>query len=257
MTVGSFLGGFDVSAVHPHWFPLLESFEPQLTQIAARISAQSGTSQDRNSQDDDAGRLPASAPAYLPAPERVFASLAMAPSAVRAVVLGQDPYPTPGHAIGLAFATERQVRPLPRSLNNIYKELHDDLGIVPAEHGDLSVWVDQGVLLLNRVLTVTPGQAGAHQKMGWEEVTSAIVSEVVSLGNPLVGILWGKPAQTLAPLFGSAPLIQSAHPSPLSARRGFFGSRPFSRTNQYLVEQGAEPIDWQIPAGDAQASLFD
>ncbi|GAB2891759.1 uracil-DNA glycosylase [Neomicrococcus lactis] len=238
----STLGGFDISRVHSDWLPLLSSLEPQLADIHSRISRQY----------DDAAHLPQAAASevtapYLPAADRVFAALATSPSDVRAIILGQDPYPTPGHAIGLAFATDRHVKPLPRSLNNIYQELRDDLGIEPAEHGDLSAWADQGVLLLNRVLTVAPGAAASHHGMGWEQVSSAIVTEIVALKNPLVGILWGKPAQTLAPLFGDVPLIESAHPSPLSARRGFFGSKPFSRTNEMLIAQGASPIDWQLP----------
>lgn len=240
-TAPGFLGGFDISRVHPDWLPVLSLWEPKLADIHRKIAINY----------DDAAHFNGSSSAFLPAADRIFAALSLAPADIRAVIVGQDPYPTPGHAIGLAFATEQHVRPLPRSLNNIYQELHSDLGIQPASHGDLSAWAEQGVLLLNRVLTVAPGQAGSHQKLGWEAITSAIIETVVSMQQPLVGILWGKPAQSLAPLFGNVPLIESAHPSPLSARRGFFGSRPFSRTNALLQEQGAQPIDWRIPEADA------
>lgn len=171
----------------------------------------------------------------------------------RVLVVGQDPYPTPGHSIGLAFAVERHVRPLPRSLRNIYRELHDDLGIEPAAHGDLSSWADQGVLLLNRVLTVEAGVTGSHRRWGWEQVTETAIRALVARRDaagarvPLVAILWGAHAQSLTPLLEGVPVIASPHPSPLSAHRGFFGSRPFSRANAALAAQGAAPIDWRIP----------
>jgi uracil-DNA glycosylase len=164
----------------------------------------------------------------------------------RLLIVGQDPYPTPGHAIGLAFAVDRAVRPVPRSLQNIYRELHDDLGIAPPAHGDLSRWAESGVVLLNRVLTVRPGASGSHRRKGWEAVTEAAIRALVARGGPLVAILWGNDAASLRPLLGATPVIASAHPSPLSASRGFFGSRPFSRANKLLVEQGAEPIDWSL-----------
>ncbi len=141
------------------------------------------------------------------------------------------------------------VRPLPRSLVNIYAELNSDLGVPPAAHGDLSAWFNQGVLLLNRVLTVRPGSPGSHRGKGWEDVTRCAIEALVARGGPLVAILWGRDAQNLQPLLGDVPVIASAHPSPLSARSGFFGSRPFSRTNAALAEQGAAPIDWTLPAG--------
>jgi uracil-DNA glycosylase len=165
---------------------------------------------------------------------------------VRVLVVGQDPYPTPGHPIGLAFAVERHVRPLPRSLGNIYRELRDDLGVPPAEHGDLTAWADSGVLLLNRVLTVRAGAAGSHQGKGWESVTSLAIERLAQRGGPLVAVLWGRQAQTLKPLLGSVPVIESVHPSPLSASGGFFGSRPFSRVNAALEAQGAAPVDWRL-----------
>lgn len=182
----------------------------------------------------------------LPAPQNVLRVFTRPLDAVRVVIVGQDPYPTPGHPIGLSFAVDPAVRPLPRSLSNIYRELQDDLGLTPPAHGDLSAWADQGVLLLNRVLTVGAGEAGSHRKRGWEAVTDQAVRALVDRERPLVAILWGKDAQALGPLFGTTPLIESAHPSPLSARRGFFGSRPFSRTNALLAEQGAVGVDWSL-----------
>ncbi|MGY3128320.1 uracil-DNA glycosylase [Agrococcus sp. UYP33] len=191
---------------------------------------------------------------YLPAGDAVLRAFRQPLDAVRVLIVGQDPYPTPGHPIGLSFAVERHVRPLPRSLQNIYRELHDDLGIEPAPHGDLSAWADQGVLLLNRVLTVGAGVSDSHRGWGWEQVTEAAIRALVARRGsdgeplPLVAILWGAKAQLLAPLLGETPVIASAHPSPLSASRGFFGSRPFSRANAALEAQGAAPIDWRIPA---------
>lgn len=185
----------------------------------------------------------------LPAPERVFAALRRPLAEVRVLVVGQDPYPTPGHSIGLAFAVDRSVRPLPASLRNIFRELHDDLGIAPAVHGDLSAWANQGVLLLNRVLTVRAGESASHRRHGWEAVTEQVIRSVVDRGTPLVGVLWGNDARALAPVFHGAgvPLVESAHPSPLSASRGFFGSRPFSRVNEHLRTQGSHPVDWRLP----------
>jgi uracil-DNA glycosylase len=165
---------------------------------------------------------------------------------VRVLITGQDPYPTPGHPIGLSFAVERHVRPLPRSLNNIYAELHSDLGIPPASHGDLTAWSDQGVLLLNRVLTVAPGAPASHRGWGWEQVTELAIRALVSREQPLVAILWGRDAANLQPLLGDTPVIASAHPSPLSAHRGFFGSRPFSRANSLLEQQCASTVDWRV-----------
>jgi uracil-DNA glycosylase len=182
----------------------------------------------------------------LPAAENVLRVFTRPLESVRVVIVGQDPYPTPGHPIGLSFAVDPGVRPLPRSLSNIYRELHDDVGVTPPPHGDLSQWANQGVLLLNRVLTVGAGEAGSHRRRGWEAVTDQAVRALVARNLPLVAILWGRDAQALAPLFGTTPLIESAHPSPLSARRGFFGSRPFSRANALLAEQGAVGVDWSL-----------
>lgn len=185
---------------------------------------------------------------YLPAGDRVLRAFARPLSAVRVLVVGQDPYPTPGHPIGLSFAVDRHVRPLPRSLVNIYRELHDDLGIPPAAHGDLSAWSDQGVMLLNRVLTVRPGAPASHRGWGWEAVTEHAIRVLAARGGPLVAILWGSQAQSLKPLLGDVPYVASVHPSPLSASRGFFGSKPFSRVNALLEQQGGTPVDWRLPA---------
>ena len=183
---------------------------------------------------------------YLPAGPNLLRAFQRPMDQVRVLVVGQDPYPTPGHAIGHSFAVDRDVRPLPRSLGNIYREMRDDVGITPPGHGDLTAWSDQGVLLLNRVLTVAPGQPASHRGKGWEPITEAAIRSLVARGGPLVAILWGKDAQTLTPILDGVPIIASAHPSPMSADRGFFGSRPFSRTNALLVEQGAAPVDWAL-----------
>ncbi|WP_438353458.1 uracil-DNA glycosylase [Microbacterium sp. CJ88] len=185
---------------------------------------------------------------YLPAGDRVLRAFSRPLDDVKVLIVGQDPYPTPGHPIGLSFAVEGHVRPLPRSLANIYQELQADLGIPPAPHGDLSAWSDQGVLLLNRVLTVTPGVSGSHRGWGWEKVTEHAIRTLVARDRPLVAILWGRDASNLRPMLGATPIVESAHPSPLSAHRGFFGSKPFSRANDLLVAQGAAPVDWALPA---------
>ncbi|WP_191278653.1 uracil-DNA glycosylase [Nocardioides flavus (ex Wang et al. 2016)] len=184
---------------------------------------------------------------YQPAGDRVFRAFERPLADVRILVVGQDPYPNPDHPIGLSFAVERHVRPLPPSLRNIYAELRDDLGIGPPGHGDLSAWSDQGVMLLNRVLTVRPGDSNSHQGKGWEAVTERAVVALAERGGPCAAILWGRHAQSLKPLLGSMPAVESAHPSPLSARRGFFGSKPFSAVNRLLEEQGADPVDWALP----------
>jgi len=184
---------------------------------------------------------------YLPAGDRVLRAFQRPLDGVRVLIVGQDPYPTPGHPIGLSFAVDKHVRPIPRSLANIYQELESDLGIPRAAHGDLSAWSDQGVMLLNRVLTVAPGAPASHRGWGWEKVTEHAIRTLVERGGPLVAILWGRDAANLRPLLGTTPIIESPHPSPLSASRGFFGSRPFSRANALLIEQGASPVDWRLP----------
>jgi len=183
---------------------------------------------------------------YLPHGDHVLRAFQRPLSDVRVLVVGQDPYPTPGHAVGLSFSVAPEVTPLPRSLANIFKELQDDLGVTPSNNGDLTPWADQGVLLLNRVLTVTPGAAGSHRGRGWESVTEQAITALVERGGPLVAVLWGRDAQSLKPMLGRVPRVESPHPSPLSASRGFFGSRPFSRVNDLLVRQGGGPVDWRL-----------
>lgn len=183
---------------------------------------------------------------YLPSGDRVLRAFSRPMSQVKVLIVGQDPYPTPGHAVGLSFSVERDVRPLPRSLQNIYAELQSDLGIPPCPHGDLTGWFEQGVLLLNRCLTVRPGKPASHRNKGWEKVTQLAIESLVARGGPLVAILWGRDAQTLEPMLGDIPVVKSPHPSPMSARYGFFGSRPFSRTNELLEKQCAQPIEWRL-----------
>ncbi len=185
---------------------------------------------------------------YLPSGANVLRAFQAPLDDVRVLIVGQDPYPTPGHPIGLSFAVDPHVRPIPRSLANIYRELHDDLGLDPVAHGDLTAWTEHGVMLLNRVLTVRPGAPASHRGKGWEAVTEHAIQVLAERGGPLVAILWGRDAQNLEPLLGDVPAIKSAHPSPLSATNGFFGSKPFSRANAALEEQGGEPVDWRLPS---------
>ena len=184
---------------------------------------------------------------YLPAGDKVLRAFQQPLSEVRVLIVGQDPYPTPGNPVGLSFSVAPDVRRLPPSLINIFREYTADLGFPAPATGDLSPWSERGVLLLNRVLTVQPGKPGSHRGQGWEEVTEQAIRALAARQTPLVGILWGRDARNLAPLLGSVPLIESAHPSPNSADRGFFGSRPFSRANAALEEQGAPGIDWKLP----------
>ncbi len=215
--------------VDPGWAVALEPVAPRVAALGDFLRAEVA-----------AGRR------YLPEGPNVLRAFTQPFAAVRVLIVGQDPYPTPGHPIGLSFAVEKHVRPIPRSLQNIYRELRDDLGFPQAEHGDLSAWAEQGVLLLNRVLTVQAGVSGSHRGKGWEEVTEAAIRALVARGTPLVAILWGRDAGTLRPLLGETPVIASAHPSPLSASQGFFGSRPFSRANELLTAAGAAPVDWRL-----------
>lgn len=215
----------------PGWARALAPVEPQIRAMGEFLRAELA-----------AGR------GYLPAGEHVLRAFRQPFDEVRVLILGQDPYPTPGHPIGLSFAVAEDVRPLPRSLQNIYRELHDDLGIPPAPHGDLTRWTEQGVLLLNRCLTVAPGAPASHRGKGWEAVTTRAVEALAARGGPLVAILWGRDAQGTEPLLAGAPAIASPHPSPLSASRGFFGSRCFSRANAALEAQGAAPVDWRVDA---------
>jgi uracil-DNA glycosylase len=184
---------------------------------------------------------------YLPAGVNVLRAFTRPFDEVRVLIVGQDPYPTPGHAVGLSFSVAPDVRRLPASLANIFREYREDLGYPAPTRGDLSPWAERGVLLLNRVLTVAPGQPGSHRGRGWEEVTEQAIRALVARDTPLVAILWGRDARTLVPLLHGVGCVESAHPSPNSAMRGFFGSRPFSRANQLLEQQGAEGVDWKLP----------
>jgi len=218
-----------VELVHPTWAPVLEPLAGTLESLGDFLRAELRAGRD-----------------YQPASADVLRAFQLPMPEVRVLIMGQDPYPTPGHPVGLSFSVAADVRPIPRSLANIYTELNTDLGVPPAAHGDLSSWFHQGVLLLNRCLTVRPGKPGSHRGNGWEQITEAAISALAQRSGPLVAILWGKDAQSLIPLLGKVPHVASAHPSPMSARSGFFGSKPFSRANTLLVEQGAGPISWAL-----------
>jgi uracil-DNA glycosylase len=215
--------------VSPDWAEALQPVAATITAMGAFLRAELA-----------AGRH------YLPAGENVLRAFSRPLSQVKVLIVGQDPYPTPGHPVGLSFSVAPHIRPIPRSLQNIYAELHADLAIKPAVSGDLTPWFQQGVLLLNRVLTVQPGRSGSHRGKGWEQVTQRAIEALVSRGGPLVAILWGRDAQSLIPMLGSVPYIASPHPSPLSASAGFFGSRPFSRANELLAQAGGEPVNWAL-----------
>ena len=184
---------------------------------------------------------------YLPAGDRVLRAFTQPFDDVRVLIVGQDPYPTPGHPVGLSFSVAPDVRPLPRSLVNIFREYGDDLGYPTPSSGDLTPWAERGVLLLNRVLTVEPGKPGSHRGKGWEVVTEQAIRALAARRAPLVAILWGRDARSLAPLLDGAGLVESAHPSPMSADHGFFGSRPFSRANAMLEQRGGGEVDWKLP----------
>jgi uracil-DNA glycosylase len=215
--------------VDSSWLPALTPVAPVIADLGVFLRAELA-----------AGR------GYLPSGDNVLRAFRQPLDDVRVLIVGQDPYPTPGHPVGLCFSVARDVRPLPRSLVNIYTELRNDLGEATPVHGDLTPWSEQGVLLLNRVLTVSPGKPGSHQGKGWESVTAAAIEALVARGGPLVAILWGRQAQSLAPMLDGVPRVESAHPSPLSAHAGFFGSRPFSRANDLLVVAGCRPVDWRL-----------
>ena len=217
--------------VHPSWIPVLDGQRDTLASLGEFLRAEGA-----------AGRP------WLPAGDAILRAFATPLPDVRVLIVGQDPYPTPGHPIGLSFAVAPDVRPLPRSLQNIYRELVDDLGIPRPSTGDLTPWTSRGVMLLNRVLTVQAGNPGSHRGQGWEEFTAAAIAGLVERpDSPLVAILWGRDAQSLQPMLDDTPVIASAHPSPMSADRGFFGSRPFSRANALLEDLGDEPLDWSLP----------
>jgi uracil-DNA glycosylase len=184
---------------------------------------------------------------YLPHGDRILRAFSRPLADVSVLVVGQDPYPTPGHAVGLSFSVAPDVRPLPKSLVNIFKELVDDLGCPAPSNGDLTPWFERGVMLLNRCLTVRPGAPASHRGRGWETVTERAIEVLAARGGPLAAVLWGRDAQGLKPMLGAVPWVESVHPSPLSASRGFFGSRPFSRVNSLLEKQGGSPVDWRLP----------
>ena len=213
--------------IHPSWRGVLEPVMDQIRDLGQFLTAET-----------DAGR------GFLPPEPDIFRAFSYPFDEVKVLILGQDPYPTPGHSMGLCFSTQPGVRPLPRSLVNIFKEMATDLGVsINATDGDLRPWSRQGVMLLNRVLTVQPGNSNSHKGRGWEAVTETAITALGQRNQPLVAILWGRQAQKF---LGDTPCITSAHPSPLSASRGFFGSRPFSTTNRMLDDLGATPVDWRL-----------
>ena len=215
--------------IHPTWRPVLESEDRALNELNEFLDAETA-----------AGR------SWNPDQTNIFRSFQQPLPEIKVLILGQDPYPTPGHAVGLSFSVGPNVFPLPRSLSNIFKELTADIGCPMPRNGDLQSWSNQGVMLLNRVLTVRAESPGSHRGKGWEHITEIAIRALSDRHTPLVAILWGKDAQSIAHLLPGVPLIASAHPSPMSARRGFFGSQPFSRANTMLIELGVEPINWDL-----------
>jgi uracil-DNA glycosylase len=218
----------DSGQVHSSWLPALEKCRDELATLELFLNAEilAGIQ-------------------ILPEPHNIFRALTLPVDKVKVVIIGQDPYPTPGHAMGLAFSTSPDVKPLPRSLSNIFAELQSDIGCDRPLNGDLTNWADQGVLLLNRVLTVSAGNVGSHCRKGWEHITVELVRFLVSIRPSVVAVLWGNDAQQLGEEFSPNQVVASAHPSPLSASRGFFESKPFSTANELLKSQGIEPISWQ------------
>ena len=228
-TVGAGGARAALEAVHPSWAAALE---PALADLERAL--------ERGERERAGGAV------VLPAADRVLRAFTTPLDDVRVLLLGQDPYPTPGHAVGLAFSVEPTVRPLPPTLRNVLRELVADTGVPTPPTGDLSPWADRGVLLLNRVLTVRAGESGSHRRSGWEAVTDHAVRALAARGGPLVSVLWGRDAQAVAPLLAGTAVVTGVHPSPLSASRGFTGSRPFSAVDALLAEQGAPPVDWTL-----------
>lgn len=214
--------------VHESWKPFFDSQRGSLDRLSTFLE------KERNM-----GR------AIFPESEHILGAFEIAVSDIRVLILGQDPYPTPGHAIGYSFATHPDVRPIPPSLRNIFKELIADIGELSKVDSSLQSWRDQGVFLLNRVLTVESGAAGTHRKIGWEGFTESAVDFLIKRNPHVVAILWGKDAESLKYLFDPSRVIITAHPSPLSANRGFFGSKPFSKCNDLLKQMGHQPVDWR------------
>jgi uracil-DNA glycosylase len=236
--VGALAGLVERGLVAPDWAQALAPVDEQIARMGQFLRAELA-----------AGR------GYLPHGDHVLRAFQRPLADVRVLIVGQDPYPTIGHPVGLSFSVAPHVRPLPKSLVNIFRELVDDLGVPVPRDGDLTAWADHGVMLLNRSLTVCPGRPNSHRGQGWEPVTDRAIEALVARGGPLVAILWGRDAQSLKLMLESTPTIESTHPSPLSAHRGFFGSRPFSRANDLLVRQGGDPVDWSLPAMDPQPEL--
>ena len=217
--------------------PIHDSWKEPLDPVTDRIPELGDFLREENA----AGR------GYLPAGTDVLRAFTYPFDQVKVLIVGQDPYPTPGHPMGLSFSVHPDVTPIPRSLANIFRELQEDIGCPAPSTGDLTAWSEHGVALFNRVLTVRPGHSGSHRGKGWEEVTECAIKALAERDRPLVAILWGRDAQSTAKWLGNTPTVCSPHPSPLSASRGFFGSRPFSRANELLVSQGAEPVEWALP----------
>lgn len=222
--------------IDPSWVEPLSSVQSVLDEIAHKLSREIEVGQQ-----------------FFPTSENIMRAFQLPFESVRVLILGQDPYPTPGDAVGLSFSVSPEQAALPRSLNNIYSELCSDIGCQKPASGDLTPWVTQGVMLLNRVLTVRSGEAGSHRKWGWEKVTEQALRALDARESPLVALLWGNDAATAKEFLIHTVVLESVHPSPLSASRGFFGSRPFSQANTALVELGKEPINWTLPT---PASLF-
>ncbi|ATZ28219.1 Uracil-DNA glycosylase [Streptomyces lavendulae subsp. lavendulae] len=221
--------------------PLNEIVEPGWARALEPVAGQIAAMGDFLRTEIAAGRT------YVPSGANVLRAFQQPFDEVKVLIVGQDPYPTPGHAMGLSFSVAPEVDPWPPSLDNIFRELHADLGTGRPLNGDLTPWTRQGVLLLNRALTTAPRKTGGHRGKGWEAVTEQAIRALAARGKPLVSVLWGRDARNLRPLLGDLPAVESVHPSPMSAANGFFGSRPFSRTNELLVGLGAEPVDWRLP----------
>lgn len=221
--------------IHPSWVEPFNSAQESLDLVAEFIEQEFVT-----------GRQ------VFPLQQNIMRAFKVPFEQVKVVIVGQDPYPTPGDAVGLSFSVAPERSQLPRSLKNIFKELQSDLDVEPPANGDLSQWVTQGVLLLNRVLTVRSGEAGSHRGIGWEQVTEQALRALNGREDkPLVAVLWGNDAIASKDFLSNAAVIESAHPSPLSASRGFFGSKPFSRVNRVLTELGQNPIRWSLPSKSA------
>lgn len=214
--------------VEPGWAKALEPVSDRIHEMGAFLR-----------REIDEGRT------YLPAGENILRAFQQPFDDIRVLIVGQDPYPTPGHAVGLSFSVAPDVK-LPGSLRNIFREYRDDLGHPEPTNGDLTPWNERGIMLLNRVLTVTPNKSGSHRDKGWEAVTDQAIRALADRDTPLVAILWGRAARSLRPLMPGVPCVESPHPSPMVTTKGFYGSRPFSRANAMLQERGGQPVDWRL-----------